>query len=172
MNQELETAVLSNIRETYAASIALAESAKGNAKAAIQKAVECGNHLISAKSAVGHGKWMDWCEANLNHGSNLTHKTITKYMALAKFVNEGGSLEDAASQRQAFQVAGILNEPHREHGSQQSHGEASKWLSYIQKAWGELEKIKESRPVADWPQTQRITLKEKLRPLAELYQTL
>lgn len=164
-----EEELISQIKASYAASIKLAEVTRETGRAAVEKAVECGNHLISAKAAVGHGRWLDWFR---NHGFDFSEQTARKYMKLAEYVNDGGSLDDAQGMRQAFIAAGILIEPTREHGTQKSHGEASKWLSYLQKGWGEIARLQESAPIKDWPVNERITLKEQIRPLAELYNSL
>jgi hypothetical protein len=167
----VELEVVTKISETYNASIALADAARDNASAAIIKAVECGQYLIEAKITFGkHGKWMKWCEANLYHSINLQHAIIARYMKLAEFVNNGGSLTDAASQRQAFLLAGILTEPTREAGSQKNHGESCKWLTLVDRTWAELVSVRDSIP--NWPENNRITLKEKLRPMVELYNVL
>ena len=166
---ELESMLVTKIKETYAQSVSLAAAAKDSANAAIEKAVECGQYLIEAKQTVGHGKWVAWI-SNPNHGWNLTDETARKYMRLAEFVNNGGSLTDATSQRQAFLAAGILTEPTRESGSQNSHGESCRWLSLVSRAWAELDTIKTK--LDSWPAANKITLKEKLRPYVELYETL
>ena len=171
IKNKAEQEILLQIKAAYAESVSLAESAKATSRAAIDKAVECGNHLISAKSAVGHGRWYAWV-SNPNHGLDFGVETARRYMKLAEYVNEGGSLDDAQGMRQAFIAAGILLESTREHGSQKSHGEASRWITFLQKGWGEIERLKESAPIEQWPVAERITLKEQIRPYAELYASL
>lgn len=171
MNTELETSLVSKIRETYEASIAFAHDAKKSASLAIEKAVECGQFLIEAKQAVGHGKWLEWL-ANPNHGWNLSDETARKYMKLAEFVNRGGSLADAAGMRQAFITAGILLEPHREKGSQTAHNSTPTWISWLTKSTEQINKLKEQAPVDEWDEGTRSTMREKLRPLVELYAVL
>ncbi len=164
---ELESTLITKIKEAYAQSVSLAALAKDNASAAIEKALECGQYLIEAKQTVGHGKWTEWFSSRV---TDFNQDTAARYMKLAKFVNDGGSLADATSQRQAMLAAGILIEKTREEGSQNSHGESCKWLSLISRAWAELDTIKAK--LDQWPTAQRVTLKEKLRPYVELYQTL
>lgn len=169
MNQELELTLLTKINDAYRSSLELADTARENARSAINKAVECGQYLIEAKQSVGHGKWSEWFSSRV---TDFNQDTSARYMRLADFVNKGGSLDAAASQRQAFIIAGILPQPEREHGSQQAQPEGQAWLSSILKAWEKVSTRIEKTPVDEWPEVQRVTLKEKLRPLAELYQTL
>jgi len=171
MNTELETTLVQSIRETYKASIELADAAKENASAAINKALECGQHLISAKSALKHGQWLDWFQ---HHSAvfGFQETTARKYIRLAEFVGSGGSLDDAQGMRQAFITAGILLEPERPSGSQSAHGSSSSWLTFLTKSTEQINKLKEKAPVDEWPETTRSTMKEKLRPMVELYELL
>ena len=167
MNQQLELTIVDNIRRTFNEATALASSAQEKGKAAILKARECGQFLIEARENSPGKKLKAWVIA---HVQFISYDTARRWVLLAEAPME--QLEQALTLRQAYISAGILPEPHREHGSQKSHGEACKWISFLDKAWGDLERIKESSPIVSWPSMQRITLKEKLRPLVQLYQTL
>ncbi len=55
-------------------------AAHGHARLALERAAECGQHLIEAKALVPHGKWLPWLEANTNVGARQSQK----YMRLAE----------------------------------------------------------------------------------------
>lgn len=171
MNQQLEITLIDKIRETYAASIAHANQAKTSAGEAINKAVECGQYLIEAKTAVGHGRWYEWL-ANPNHGFDLTSETARKYMSLAAFVNRGGSLEDVQGMRQAYIAAGILTEPHREQGAHSQGERSQSWLSWTMKLTEEFQRLSDHGGIASIEEGERATMKEKLRPIVEIYERL
>lgn len=171
MNQQLELTIIQNIQRTFSEATLLAMSAQERGKEAILKARECGQFLIEARENAAGKKLKTWLMSHVTPDLNLpSYETAQRWVRLAETPME--QIEQALTLRQAYIAAGILPEPHREHGTQKAHGEACKWISFIEKAWGELEKIKESSPINAWPSTQRITLKEKLRPLVQLYQTL
>jgi hypothetical protein len=48
-------------------------------KESIKAALECGRYLQQAKTIVGHGTFMAWCD---KHFPKLDHKTLTNYMSL------------------------------------------------------------------------------------------
>jgi Protein of unknown function (DUF3102) len=56
------------------------QAAIGASRAALQHAVRCGELLIQAKTAVGHGDWLPWLEANCT----LRPRTAQVYMRLAR----------------------------------------------------------------------------------------
>jgi hypothetical protein len=49
-------------------------------RAALPHVIRCGQLLIEAKSAVSHGGWAQWVEANLSFGD----RQARKYMAIAR----------------------------------------------------------------------------------------
>ncbi len=165
MNKELQSTLVSQINEAYAASISLADAAKGNARAAIEKAVECGNHLISAKAAVEHGNWAAWFRS---HVTDFSIETAKRYIRLAEFVQGGGSLDDAAGMRQAFIAAGILMDSSRANPGKPSGVGSCAWLTAIQRTWDAIQKldIREMAPI------DRETLKARLKPYADKYAEL
>lgn len=169
MNQQLELSIVENIRRTFSEAHELAAQASEKGRAAILKARECGQYLKEAKQNVGHGRWLSWL-SNSNHGWNISDETARKWMKLADIPIE--ALESIQSLKQAYLALGILPTNEREPGSQTAHPEGQRWLSSILKAWENLSVTIERKPIADWPDSQRVTLKEKLRPMAELYQRL
>jgi|GEM_PF-2198030 len=169
MNQQLELSLVENIRRTFNAAQALAKEASNKGREAILKARECGQYLIEAKQAVGHGKWSEWL-ANSCHGCNLDRETARRWMRLAEMPIE--ALQEALSLRQAYIIAGILPEPHREPGAQQGRPEGQRWLTGISKAWELISHTLEKKPIETWPETDRQTLKAKLEPMVKLHHAL
>jgi hypothetical protein len=56
------------------------QAAHQAAQTALAHALECGQLLLQAKAAVGHGGWLAWVEANLTFGP----RQATNYMRLAR----------------------------------------------------------------------------------------
>jgi len=170
MNEQLELSIVENISRTFREAHELASQASEKGRAAIFKARECGQFLKEAKQAAGHGAWLTWFAANSQALGNFSLSTAQNWMKLADIPAE--ALESIQSLKQAYLALGILPATERAPGEQRDHGEGQKWLTGILKAWEQIAISIEKQPVKEWPETQRITLKEKLRPLAELYQTL
>lgn len=56
-----------------------AEQVEKNAKATVQKAIDCGRYLTAIKEQLEHGQWGGWLGANWNY----SHDTANRYMTLA-----------------------------------------------------------------------------------------
>jgi hypothetical protein len=167
MKAEIEVSIIESIKQTYSEAQLLAASASEKGREAILKARECGQHLISAKEAVGHGGWLTWL-ANPNHGWNLTAETARKWMQLAEVPIE--QLEQALSLRQAYIAAGILPEPHRWEKQSSSLPGPVKWMSLVRKTIAEFEPYRTK--IETIPTNERESMKEQLKPLVELYARL
>jgi len=170
MNEQLEISIIENISRSYREAESLAQTAITTGREAVIKARECGQYLKEAKETVGHGKWLSWFEANSQAVANMSLRTAQGWMKLADIPEE--ALESMHSLKQAYLALGILPTTEREGGSQQAHADGQRWLSTVLKAWEAISASIEKKPMKEWRDTDRITLKEKLRPLVQLYETL
>ncbi len=164
-------ALVEQINETFRAANQAADGARASAREAINKVIECGQLLISARDQCKANKvgWLYWIEKNLA----FSRQYAERYMQLAEVCNRGCTLDEAGSLRQAFVLAGILPESHRAPGSQSPSGGSATWISFLTKGTEHIEKLFQTSPnVQDWPETTRDTLKEKLRPWVDLYAKL
>jgi hypothetical protein len=169
MNQQLELSLVENIRRTFNEAKALSFQAAEMGRDAVLKARECGQYLIEARQTVPHGQWLEWLSKSC-YGCNLDRETARRWVKLAETPIE--KLEEALSLRQAYIAAGILPEPVREPGQQQGRPEGQRWLTGISKAWEIIGHTLEKKTLDKWPETDRQTLKAKLKPMVELYEKL
>ena len=98
------------IRSCYEATERLAKSAKERARDAIAEAILCGNSLNEAKAIVGHGAWLKWLA---KHCKGVDCETARRYMRLSNSSHDM-NLGNPASLRQAYIMAGIIEEPEPE----------------------------------------------------------
>lgn len=78
-------------------------------KKAIENAIACGQRLIEAKEAVGHGHWEKWFAKNFR--DYISKKTAQNYMRLCNANRQHvADLYKAPSLRQAYVAAGVISE--------------------------------------------------------------
>lgn len=73
-------AAAKDLRDLAAKIDAEHSAAHGHARRALERAAECGRHLIAAKALVEHGDWLPWLEGNTSVGARQSQK----YMRLAE----------------------------------------------------------------------------------------
>lgn len=76
-----------------------AEQVEKNAKATVQKAIDCGRYLTAIKEQLEHGQWGGWLGANWNY----SQKTAAQYMQISNFTS-GLNLTDASSISEALRI--------------------------------------------------------------------
>ena len=76
-----------------------AEQVEKNAKATVQKAIDCGRYLTAIKEQLEHGQWGGWLGANWNY----SQKTAAQYMQISNFTC-GLNLKDASSINDALRM--------------------------------------------------------------------
>lgn len=141
----------------------------------LRRMVAAGAELVRAKGDLEHGRFIAWlwdCGI-VGHGAGqVSHPTVTKWMKLARFAElRPGDLDSAQSVTQAYRLAGILPEL----DSQSSGGSGAGSGSLIL----QLAKVEKSislqlatRPLNQWAGEDRALLRERLRPMVELYEQL
>ena len=161
---ELQTTIASKINETFAEAHALAETAKGNATAAILKAAECGNYIIEARAQVASNHWADWLRDNT---PAITPETAKSYVRLAKHEQIELALADANSQRDAMRIIGLLPTSSRDGDERRERDDS--WLSPMVRIVGMIQKTIDHRPVTTWPEIERLTFLDRARPIAKAF---
>ena len=163
MEAQLESVLVSKIKECYNESQRLAEAAKEHVAGAVAKATECGHFLRESKIATG-AHWQEWF---LAQGFEFKPEAAKRLMRLAD-----ASLNRELNKEDLLAI-GMLPEKIREEGDQHRSPQlACQWLTMILKATSAINHAREQSPLEEWPDAHRATLKEKLRPLVELYATL
>lgn len=131
----------------------------------IQLVIEQGKDLLAAKTQAGHGLFLPWLAANFPK----TPRTAQLYMAVAIKCETVSYLDDAKLQVELFKVAGLLPETE----PQLSAGGGLVVPPIIQRLNFVAEWLaKESDKVSTWNAEQREAMKEKLRPVVEIYALL
>lgn len=98
------------IVESYEQSELFAAKARGACNAAVAEAILCGQYLTRAKKIVGHGHWLEWLRKSCKE---VRVNTAGRYMRLANS-SHVVDLNDAASLRQAYIAAGIIDDVKRQ----------------------------------------------------------
>ena len=170
MENQLQLSLCSQISTAFIEAMTLAGQANDHAKAAFLKARECGQFLKTAKENLPAGKFVVWIADNTEALGNIKPSRAADWIRLAAIPED--ALDSITSTKQAFLALDLLPTQEREPGSQTAHKDAQRWLAALSKSWEEISKAKERLAIQEWPEVQRLTLKARLKPMAELYQTL
>lgn len=146
---------------------------------------EMGEKLASLKEAktseghdvVPHGQWQKlFLTAKGKSCSCATfgfdHSTATRYMEFARKHPEPITdlKQIARDGKDTLLEAGLIEAEEGNPGT--TLPGAVKWISYIQRTRGEFEKMKKDGAFSKMNQTERDNMKQQLRPLVEVYETL
>jgi len=77
-----------------------AEQVENNAKATVQKAIDCGRYLTAIKEQVKHGEWLPWLGANWAY----SQQTASRYMTIAANYSSMGNLKGAKDVNEALRM--------------------------------------------------------------------
>lgn len=77
-----------------------AEQVENNAKATVQKAIDCGRYLTAIREQCEPGKWLEWLGANWNY----SQPTASRYIAIADGYSRVNNVRDAKSIREALRM--------------------------------------------------------------------
>lgn len=128
------------------------------------------------RKVIGHGQWEALFSDHGNKSESsfaFTAKTANNYIEFGKkHPNKILDLKEVSrSGHELLLDAGEVEAATRESGgNRQPEGQA--WLSGLSHAWERLTVRFEKKPLGDWTQTDRDTLKGKLKPMVELYARL
>jgi hypothetical protein len=161
---QTEHTLETELRESLERCLNKAERARRVAEEAIQDAVAAGQRMIDAEAHF-KGRFIAWLKEKF---PDTSRQYLNRFQQLAEAVNRGLQLEGHASLRQAFIAAGILPPATRETPGEPVGVTSCAWIASIQKTWDAVQKLK----INELGAVDREQLKVRLRPLAELYQTL
>lgn len=143
--------------------------AEDQAKSAVQYLIRtkiiAGQMLEAKKEGMERGDWTEFCKNVLP----ISHDTASRWINLFKFVRLHGedALDDAKSVRQAYVLAGLL--PESQGGSAGGSPTADAYLTDLVRTDTRLKAQLAKRPLSEWARDELRTLRERLKPLVELY---
>ncbi|MEQ1862776.1 MAG: DUF3102 domain-containing protein [Chthoniobacteraceae bacterium] len=136
----------------------------------LQAVVRAGALLNKAKGELEHGEFITWVEDNVQE---ITHATATRWMKLALFAEtHGEQLDEAATVRQAYILAGILPEPESSSGGGGAASGGDAYLTYLVRSATHISARLSQKPITDWPAEDRRILRDRLAPLVRIYEQL
>lgn len=184
MNQTLELSFLDQITQTFSESVNLSLQTKLTAEQAVLKRAECGTLLLQAIATLTKTKIVPWLDENFDKKGIFSCRTAYRMMSLARQhqlysrENPNGEMSffEWLSRRRLiadnFRQMELLPDSSRKSGSQIAHDRSDRWLVALSKSWGVLSEVFEKKPLKEWEGIHRVVLKEQLRPMAELYESL
>lgn len=171
MSTELTTSYAAQINSLYQRCMAMDDVIKDAILSKINRAIETGVLLISAKQAVGPGRWMQWTRDNLT----FCHKTATSLMDFARKNNcqlLTDMPEGVHSLYSAMIACGSLPEPKRVPQGRRPGGFFNALTSYATKLVAHMRGGLEKKPITEWSVEEKRKAKAELLPAVELYQKL
>jgi hypothetical protein len=143
------------------------EQAKAAIRYLIHTKVLAGVRLAAKRDQLEHGQWLGWVENNLP----ISDQTARNWIKLAHFARiRGDELENASNMRQAYQLAGLLPESEGSGGNSASKGES--YLAHLTRSAAQISAEIARTPIDEWPSHKLQSLKERIKPLIELYAQL
>lgn len=142
-----------NLREALI--VALKKRTFEAASETVQKAIEQGEDLSTAKSALKHGEWEDWLAA---HCPDVSARSARRYMWA--FENRD-RIRLCSSMRAAIALL--------EYKEAEEHSETRSWPAFQEgmgRAWKFVEYVKR-HPISQWPSETIEALRDDLLPIAE-----
>jgi hypothetical protein len=134
--------------------------------------IRLGTLLHTAKTTVGHGKFLQWASENC---TGISHRSITTYMGLARAAKytEITSLDGLKDYHKLLIRCG-LKEPADGHGPQRLHdyNPFALFTKQVGMTRVVINSIFERRPIGEWEAEEREQLKAQLEPLNTIYYQL
>ena len=145
--------------------IAAEDQAKGAVAHLIRTKIVAGQMLAQKRDSMEHGDWTEWCESVLP----ISYATANRWIGLAKFAQtHGADLDDAKSVRHAYVLAGLLPEAQSGSGGGSSQSDDA-YLTDLVRTHTRLSAQLAKRPLVQWPADQLRILRDRLKPLVDLY---
>jgi hypothetical protein len=133
----------------------------------IRTKIIAGELLAAKRESAKRGDWVAWCDNVLP----ISYDTANRWIGLFLFIKTRGehALDDAKTVRQAYVLAGLL--PESQGGTSGGGSSASEdaYLTDLVRTNTRLSAQVAKRPLAQWPVDQLRSLRERLKPLVELY---
>lgn len=141
----------------------------------LRRMAAAGAELLRAKSELEHGQFKEWlasCGIVGEGDWQVTYETAWKWMRLAKFAAlQPADLDRAQTVTQAYRLAGILPENETQSSGSGTAG-AGSILTQLAKAERSILTQIAARPIEQWPNEDRVLLRQRLQPLVELFEKL
>jgi hypothetical protein len=159
------------IRSAYAEANALALTAKGNARAAVLRMADCGQMLMVAKDHI-KGNRAEWLES-----LGIDPDKAAKAIHLARNRDQLElDLWPADMAKLGAQMLGILPPPgssgREENDPERTTGASTHWLTYAGKLQRSVADLFARKPVDQWRDDERESLRVSLKPIVEIYNKL
>lgn len=156
------------LRAAIKAALDARDQTMASVQYAIVKALDAGRLLRAKKRELEHGEFLSWMEgAELGVG----YEVCRRWMKLAEKAElEGDQIESAQSLRQAYTLTGLLPESETAGGTASSSGNS--FLTFLTRSATHLQAQLSQRPLKEWPLEDRRVLRDRLKPLVEIYEVL
>jgi len=155
------------------------ENAVKHATETVRARAEVGRLLTEMKAQLGHGNWLAWLTRHLSGLSSSNdpaaiHRLAQKRMELYARIREGIiRIDDAKSVREAYLLADLLPESSRSDASGKAlPGCDDPLLVRITRLTGALSSEIQRQPVSEWEPERKQIWRERLEPLATLYEQI
>jgi hypothetical protein len=171
MSNQLATTTVNvdELRADVVEALNTCEAGMEKLRASVAAKVRAGKKFAQAKEELPHGAFMDWVVITT---PDIDHKTATRWIKLAVFVETHRErLDDETTVRGAYILAGILPEPQSSTGGG-SAPQTAAWLTSLVRSATHISARLAQRPIAEWPRTELCLLRERLKPLVEIFQQL
>lgn len=167
---KLSTVVFAELKAAVRDALDLRDETMRLVQRSLQAVVKAGALLNKAKDELRHGEFMPWVEEHL---PEITHATAQRWMKLAQFAEtHADRLDEAATVRQAYILAGILPEPESSSGSGDSGAGGDAYLTYLVRSATHISARLSQRPISQWQAEEREVLRARLEPLVNIYKQL
>jgi hypothetical protein len=171
MPLEIVAPDVTEIQEAVRVAVGCLHETAARIEHTITKVIVAGRMLMAKREQVEHGEWMAWIEKNVTEPLDVTYATTRNWIKLAEFMEKKeAQLEDAATVRQAYILAGLLKEPESSSGG--SGKDAGNYLVHISRLERAIRSQIDARPIAKWSQQDRAILRQRLAPLVQIFEEL
>jgi hypothetical protein len=164
MKTEISSTLASRIMAEYVAAYAAVDATKKNMRAAIEHAAACGEYLLEARDIAKAG-FLEWAAQAI---PQISPAEIKKFIGGAKRVRSQG-IDCGPRQLLLF----FADEEETAAAPQINRDPAgANWFSELGKIVERVNRALDHKPVDEWTSEERISFKQRLRPIVELYERL
>ena len=168
---EIELADVAEIQAAVREAVGAVLQAAAHIEHSITKVIVAGRMLLAKRENCEHGEWMAWLEKNVTEPLGVTYATARNWIKLTEYMQTNPArLDDSATVRQAYILAGLLKESEPSSGG--SGKEAGNYLVHISRLESAIRSQIEARPIAKWSREDRAILKQRLAPLVQIFEEL
>ena len=163
---ELQTAVVDQIKYYHFRANAFAQNAKASAADAMTAAINAGNYLAQAET-LSNGRMLSWLRDNV---PDLTHERAKAYLSI--FRTSETRSEMVVDHRQLLLLGVIDQKISNPSEVVTTKVDAPKWMAWRGNICSWFNKETAQRPIERWEAEERHEVANQLRPLVEIYNRL